>query len=85
MDFVETITFASKMHGVRKIGIPDSVLLKPGTLTPIEFDIMKTHTVIGIGEKMLSGSSHANIQMAASIVLNQHTTDGVRNRKLVFN
>ena len=70
MDFVETITFASQMHDVGKIGIPDSVLLKPGTLTPVEFDIMKTHTVIG--EKMLSDSSHADIQMAASIALNHH-------------
>ena len=70
MDFVETITFASQMHDVGKIGIPDSILLKPGTLTPVEFDIMKTHTVIG--EKMLSGSSHADIQMAASIALNHH-------------
>ena len=70
MDFVETITFASQMHDVGKIGIPDSILLKPGPLTPVEFDIMKTHTVIG--EKMLSGSSHADIQMAASIALNHH-------------
>ena len=70
MDFVETITFASQMHDVGKIGIPDSVLLKPRPLTPVEFDIMKTHTVIG--EKMLSDSSHADIQMAASIALNHH-------------
>ena len=70
MDFVETITFASQMHDVGKIGIPDSVLLKPRPLTPVEFDIMKTHTVIG--ERMLSGSSHADIQMAASIALNHH-------------
>ena len=70
MDFVETITFASQMHDIGKIGIPDHILLKPGPLTPVEFDIMKTHTVIG--EKMLSGSSHADIQMAASIALNHH-------------
>jgi putative two-component system response regulator len=70
MDFVETITFASQMHDVGKIGIPDNILLKPGSLTPAEFDIMKTHTVIG--EKMLSDSSYADIQMAASIALNHH-------------
>lgn len=70
MDFVETITFASQMHDVGKIGIPDHILLKPRPLTPEEFDIMKTHTVIG--EKMLSDSSYADIQMAASIALNHH-------------
>ncbi len=70
MGFIETITFASQMHDIGKIGIPDSILLKPGPLTPEEFEVMKTHTVIG--EKMLSGSSHTNIQMAASIALNHH-------------
>ena len=33
-DFVETITFASPMHDVGKIGIPDCILLKTGRLTP---------------------------------------------------
>lgn len=69
-DFVETLTFASPMHDVGKIGIPDSVLLKADRLTPQEFEIMKTHTTIG--EKILSGSSHYNIQVSASIALNHH-------------
>lgn len=38
---------ASALHDIGKIGIPDSVLLKPGKLTPEEFDIIKTHTTIG--------------------------------------
>ena len=70
MEFVEAITFASPMHDIGKIGIPDHILLKPGRLNPEEFDIMKTHTTIG--EKILSGSSHPNIQMAASIALTHH-------------
>ncbi len=70
MDFIENITFASQMHDIGKIGIPDNILLKPGPLTSKEFDIMKMHTVIG--EKVLSNSSYANIQMAASIALNHH-------------
>lgn len=70
MDFVETIIFASPMHDIGKIGIPDSILLKSGPLTPTEFEIMKTHT--RIGEKILSGSSHHDIQMSASIALNHH-------------
>jgi len=70
MDFVEAVTFASQMHDIGKIGIPDHILLKPDLLTPEEFKVMKTHTIIG--EKMLSGSSYANIQMAASIALSHH-------------
>jgi putative two-component system response regulator len=44
---VEMIGTASALHDVGKIGIPDSVLLKPGKLTPEEFEIMKTHTIKG--------------------------------------
>jgi len=70
MDFIDNITYSSQMHDIGKIGIPDNILLKPGPLTRKEFEIMKTHTVIG--EKVLSNSSYANIQMAASIALNHH-------------
>jgi len=69
-DFVENITFASPMHDLGKIGIPDNILLKPGSLTKEEFEIMKAHTTIG--EKMLSGSSYPVLQMAASIARNHH-------------
>lgn len=67
---IETITFASSLHDIGKIGIPDNVLLKPGPLTKEEFDVMKTHTAIG--EKMLSGSEYASLQKAAVIALNHH-------------
>jgi len=70
MDFIDNITFASQMHDIGKIGIPDNILLKPGPLTDEEFNIMKQHTFIG--EKVLFGSSYSNIKMAASIALNHH-------------
>ena len=70
MDFIETITFAGPLHDIGKIGIPDSILLKPGPLTRDEFEIMKTHSAIG--EKILSGSTYPRIQMAVSIALNHH-------------
>jgi putative two-component system response regulator len=70
MDFIENITFASQMHDIGKIGIPDSILLKPGALTKNEFETMKSHCIIG--EKVLAGSSYPNIQMAESIALNHH-------------
>jgi putative two-component system response regulator len=69
-EFVENLTFASPMHDIGKIGIPDNILLKPGSLTREEFEIMKAHTTIG--EKMLSGSDYPVLHMAASIALNHH-------------
>ena len=44
---IEKISAASTLHDVGKIAIPDSILNKPGKLTPEEFEIMKTHTVKG--------------------------------------
>lgn len=44
---IEAISNASAMHDIGKIAIPDNILLKPGRLTPEEFDIMKTHTTRG--------------------------------------
>ncbi|MGL5259379.1 MAG: HD-GYP domain-containing protein [Lachnospiraceae bacterium] len=38
---------ASQLHDVGKMSIPDSILLKPGKLTPQEFEVMKTHTTLG--------------------------------------
>ncbi len=68
--FVETISFASPMHDLGKIGIADSILLKPAALTPEEFVVMKTHSAIGA--KMLAGSTYPGIQIAASIALTHH-------------
>ncbi|MDE7444930.1 MAG: response regulator [Lachnospiraceae bacterium] len=44
---VDEISRAAALHDIGKIGIPDSILLKPARLTPEEFEIMKTHTTIG--------------------------------------
>lgn len=69
-DFVERLTFASSMHDLGKIGIPDNILLKAGPLTKDEFEFMKTHTTMG--EQILSGSTYPDIQLAASVALNHH-------------
>jgi len=69
-DFRQTIAIAAAMHDVGKIGIPDAILLKCGPLTKEEFSVMKSHTVIG--GKILSGSSHKVLQMAASIAVAHH-------------
>jgi len=69
-DFIETITLTSQMHDIGKVGIPDSILLKPGRLTADEFETIKMHTTIG--GNILSGSSYPGVQMASSIALNHH-------------
>ena len=69
-DFVESISFAAPMHDIGKIGIPDNILLKKGPLSPGEFDVIKTHTIMG--ENILKGSRHPKMQMAARVALNHH-------------
>jgi putative two-component system response regulator len=67
---VEQIRLAAPMHDVGKIGIPDSILRKPGKLTTNEFEIMKTHAEIGAG--ILDGSQVPLMQMAKEIALFHH-------------
>jgi putative two-component system response regulator len=66
----EHLRLAAPMHDVGKIGIPDSILRKPGGLTPPEFELMKTHT--SIGARMLSGSGAVVLQLAQRIALAHH-------------
>lgn len=61
---------ASPLHDIGKIGIPDSILLKPAKLTPEEWEIMKTHTVIGA--ELLAGSTSPLMKMAELIALTHH-------------
>jgi len=68
--FVSDISMASAMHDVGKIGIPDSILLKPDVLDDHEFAAIKQHTIIG--EQILSGSPHRVLKMGALIALTHH-------------
>lgn len=66
----ELLRFASPLHDVGKIGIPDRILLKPGKLDPNEFEIMKLHSVIG--GKILSDAGKYPLLEAGRIVALQH-------------
>ncbi len=44
---IEWLYKSAPLHDIGKVGIPDAILLKPGKLTPEEFEVMKTHTTLG--------------------------------------
>ncbi len=67
---VANLRYASPMHDVGKIGIPDRILLKPGKLTPDEFEIMKSHTTIGAD--ILANSRADILHYAEEIALSHH-------------
>lgn len=67
---VENILYAAPMHDVGKIGIQDSILLKPGKLTDGEFDTMRTHT--SIGAKILANSKADILRLAQQIAISHH-------------
>jgi len=65
----ELIKLASPLHDVGKVGIPDSILNKPGKHTPEEWEIMVTHALIG--EEILAKSDKRILQLG-SIIAGQH-------------
>ncbi len=69
-DFTELILYASPMHDIGKVAIPDSILLKPGKLTVEEFEIMKTHTTIGA--EILKDADTELLKVARRIALYHH-------------
>lgn len=67
---LEYLALASPMHDVGKIGIPDHILLKPGKLTPEEFEVMKTHPQKGAN--LLAGLDSDLTETARQIALTHH-------------
>lgn len=67
---IDTIYYASPMHDIGKIGIPENILFKPERLTDEELEIMKTHTTIG--GKILHGSDSEILKSAEVIALTHH-------------
>jgi len=67
---VHVLEVAAPMHDIGKIGIPDSVLLKQGPLTPAETEVMRAHPRIGYD--ILKGSPSKYLSMGAIIALGHH-------------
>jgi putative two-component system response regulator len=67
---IENLLHATPMHDLGKIGIPDSILLKPGKLIGEEWEIMKTHTTIGAN--ILGGDHSVLLRLAEEIALSHH-------------
>lgn len=74
-DFVRLIYLTSPLHDIGKVGIPDSVLLKPDRLSDREFEIMKSHTTIGAETLEAAHRQYPAVrylQLAQSIALTHH-------------
>ncbi len=69
-EICDLIFYASPMHDIGKIGIPDAVLLKPGRFDAAEWKIMQTHTTLGA--EILSGHDSLLIKMGQVIALTHH-------------
>ena len=67
---VEIVRRTAPLHDVGKIGIPDRILLKPGALTQVEREVMRTHTTIGA--HMLSGGHSPLVRTAERIARSHH-------------
>lgn len=67
---VKLLERAAPLHDIGKIAVPDQILLKPGPLTPEEFEVVKAHTVIGA--RILSGSRFDILRLAEQIALSHH-------------
>ena len=76
VEWIERLAKSAPLHDIGKVGIPDTILLKPGKLDPDEFEIMKTHTTLGrnailTAEKIL-GTPTSFLTIAREITWSHH-------------
>jgi putative two-component system response regulator len=75
-EMISILYKSAPLHDIGKVGIPDAILLKPGKLTPEEFDIMKTHTVLGrdaiLSAEKLLDSPNTFLSTARDIAWSHH-------------
>ncbi len=69
-NYASMIELASPLHDIGKVAIPDSILLARRTLTVEEWEVMRTHTIIG--HAMLAGGDSEPLMVAAEIARSHH-------------
>ncbi len=69
-DECELVLYAAPLHDIGKVGIPDSILLKPGRFEGNEFEIMKQHAALGA--KMLEGAENFPVLKAGHVIALEH-------------
>lgn len=74
---IDLLYKSAPLHDIGKVGIPDSILLKPGKHTPEEFEIMKTHATLGaesilVAEEVLGDSEKSFLRYAREIAQTHH-------------
>lgn len=73
--FIHNLFHATPLHDIGKVSIPDRILLKPGRLTPDEFEIMKTHTTVGaetLSEVYADYQSNEFLSLGIAITRSHH-------------
>lgn len=74
-EYIELLYKSAPLHDIGKVGVKDSILLKPGKLTEEEFDEMKKHTIYG-GESLMVGikelGEESFLTLAKEIALTHH-------------
>ncbi len=67
---IDLLRRAAPLHDIGKIAIPDEILLKPGKLDPYEFEVVKTHTIVGA--QVLAAGDSSLVRTAATIARSHH-------------
>ncbi len=73
-ELLEKLEFSAILHDVGKIGIPDSILLKPGKLTDEEYQIIKNHTIYGA--EILSQIKYVDKEILSGALEHHERLDG---------
>jgi len=69
-EFAERLSLAAQLHDIGKVGVPDVLLMKPGSLTAAEFDRMQSHTLFG--HEILRQGQTPVLQLAAEVAHHHH-------------